>query len=98
MHVVRLLGEERLRFMFKHPPSRFPDVLMHGRRGRANHPATAIAMANMRTDLLGRLRIPELIPSLLVEVAHDLLILGAVARHDVTVWIDEERVERHVTR
>lgn len=53
-------------------------------------------MANVSANILGRLRIPELIPSLLVEVAHDLLILGTVTRHDVTVWIDEERVERHV--
>lgn len=53
-------------------------------------------MANVSANILGRLRIPELIPSLLVEVAHDLLILGTVTRHDVTVWIDEERVKRHV--
>lgn len=98
MHVVRFLGEERLCFMLEYPPSRFPKVLMHGRRGGTNHPATAIAVTNMRADLLSRLRIPELIPSLLVEIAHDLLILGAVARHDIAVGIDEERVKRHVTR
>lgn len=98
MHVIRLLAEKRLCFMPEHPPSGFPNVLMHGRRSGANHPATTIAMANMRADLLSRLGIPELIPSQLVEVAHNLLILGAVARHDVTVWIDKECVERHVTR
>ena len=98
VHVVRLLGEERLCLMLEHPPGGLPDVLVHGGRGGTNHPATAITMANMRANLLGRLRIPELIPSLLVEVTHDLLILGAVARHNVTVWIDKERVERHVAR
>lgn len=55
-------------------------------------------MANVSANILGRLRIPELVPGLHVEIAHDLLILGAVAGHDVTIRVDEERVESHVTR
>lgn len=55
-------------------------------------------MANVRADPLRRLGVPQLVPGLLIKVAHDLLILGAVAGHHVTVGVDEERVERHVAR
>lgn len=98
MHVVGPLGEQRLHLVLEHPPARLPDVLVHGRAHRADHPAVAVAVADLRADFLGLVRVPELVPGLLVEVAHDLLVLGAVAGHNVAVGVDEEGVERHVAR
>lgn len=96
VHVVGPLGEQGLRLVLEHPPAGLPDVLVHGRAHRADHPAVAVAVAHLRADLLGLVGVPELVPGLLVEVAHDLLVLGAVAGHDVAVGVDEEGVERHV--
>lgn len=98
MHVIGPLGEQRLHLVLEYPPSGLPDVLVHGRAHRADHPAVAVTVADLRADLLGLVRVPELIPGLLVEVAHDLLVLGAVAGHDVAVGVDEEGIERHVAR
>lgn len=98
MHVVGLLAKESLGLVFEHPPCGLPDVLVHGRRGRADHPTAAVAMTHVGADPLRCIGVPELVPGLHVEIAHDLLILGAVARHDIAVGIDEERVKRHVTR
>lgn len=98
VHVVGPLGEKALHLVLEHPPAGLPDVLVHGRAHRADHPAVAVAVANLRADLLGLLGVPELVPGLLVEVAHNLLVLGAVAGHDVAVGVDEEGVERHVAR
>ena len=96
VHVVGPLGKERLHLVLEHPPAGLPDVLVHGRAHRADHPAVAVAVADLRADLLGLVGVPELVPGLLVEVAHDLLVLGAVAGHHVAVGVDEEGVERHV--
>lgn len=96
MHVVGSLGEQGLHLVLEHPPTGLPDVLVHGRAHRADHPAVAVAVADLRADPLGLVGVPELVPGLLVEVAHDLLVLGAVAGHDVAVGVDEEGVERHV--
>lgn len=98
VHVVGLLGEQSLHLMLEHPPAGLPDVLVHGRAHRADHPAVAVAVADLRADLLCLVGVPQLVPGLLVEVAHDLLVLGAVAGHDVAVGVDEEGVERHVAR
>lgn len=97
MHVVRLLAKKRLQLVLEHPPAGLPDVLVHGRAHRTDHPAVAVAVADLRANLLRLIGVPELVPRLLVEVAHDLLVLGAVAGHDVAIGIDEEGVERHVT-
>lgn len=98
VHVVGPLGEQGLHLVLEHPPAGLPDVLVHGRTHRADHPAVAVAVADLRTDPLGLVGVPEFVPGLLVEVAHDLLVLGAVAGHDVAVGVDEEGVERHVAR
>lgn len=98
MHIVGLLAEERPGLVLEDPPGGLPDVLVHGRRRGADHPAVAVAVADVRADPLRRLGVPQLVPDLLVEVAHDLLVLGAVAGHHVAVGVDEERVERHVAR
>ena len=98
MHVIGPLGEQRLHLVLEYPPSGLPDILVHGRAHRADHPAVAVAVADLRANLLSLVGVPELVPGLLVEVAHDLLVLGAVAGHDVAVGIDEEGVERHVAR
>lgn len=96
VHVVGLFSKQRLHLVLEHPPTGLPDVLVHGRAHRADHPAVAVAVADLRADLLGLIRVPQLVPGLLVEVAHDLLVLGTVAGHDVAVGIDEEGVERHI--
>lgn len=96
VHVIGPLGKERLHLVLEYPPARLPDVLVHSGAHRADHPAVAVAVADLRADLLRLVRVPELVPGLLVEVAHDLLVLGAVAGHDVAVGVDEEGVERHV--
>lgn len=98
VHVVGPLGEQRLHLVLEHPPARLPDVFVHSGAHRADHPAVAVAVADLRADLLGLVGVPQLVPGLLVEVAHDLLVLGAVAGHDVAVGVDEEGVERHVAR
>lgn len=96
VHVVGPLGKERLHLVLEDPPAGLPDVLVHSGAHRADHPAVTVAVTNLRADLLGLVRVPELVPGLLVEVAHDLLVLGSVAGHDVAVGVDEEGVERHV--
>lgn len=96
VHVVGLLGKEGLHLVLEHPPAGLPDVLVHGGARRADHPAVAVAMADLRADPLRLVGVPELVPRLVIEVAHDLLVLGAVAGHDVAVGIDKEGVERHV--
>lgn len=96
VHVVGPLGEQGLHLVLEHPPAGLPDVLVHGRAHRADHPAVAVAVADLRADPLGLVGVPEIVPKLLVEVAHDLLVLGAVAGHDVAVGVDEEGVKRHV--
>ena len=96
VHVVGPLGEQGLHLVLENPPAGLPDVLVHGRAHRADHPAVAVAVADLRADPLGLVGVPQLVPGLLVEVAHDLLVLGAVAGHDVAVGVDEEGVERHV--
>ena len=98
MHVIGPLGEQRLHLVLEYPPAGLPDVLVHGRAHRADHPAVAVAVADLRANLLSLVGVPELVPGLLVEVAHNLLVLGAVAGHNVAVGIDEEGVERHVAR
>lgn len=96
VHVVGLLGEQGLHLVLKHPPAGLPDVLVHGRANAADHPAVAVAVADLGADLLGLVGGPQLVPGLLVEVAHDLLVLGAVTGHHVAVGVDEEGVKRHV--
>ena len=93
MHVVLLA---RLELVPKNPGGRFPDVLVHGGRDGADHPAVAVAVAHLRADPLGLRAAPKLVPALLVEVAHDLLVFGSVAGHNVAIRVNEKRVERHV--
>lgn len=96
VHIIGPLGEQGLHLVLEHPPAGLPDVLVHSRAHRADHPAVTVAVTDLRADLLGLVRVPELVPGLLVEIAHDFLVLGAVAGHDVAVGVDEEGVERHV--
>lgn len=96
VHVIGLLGKEGLHLVLENPPAGLPDVLVHGRAHRADHPAVAVTVAHLRADHLSLVGTPQLLPGLLVEVAHDLLVLGSVAGHDVAVGVNEEGVERHV--
>ena len=82
--------------MLEHPRRGLPDVLVHGRGNAANHPAVAVAVTHLGAHLLRLLRIPQLVPSLGVQVAHDLLVPGTVAGHHVAVGVYEKGVEGHV--
>ena len=95
MHVVLLV---QLELVPKNPGGRLPDVLVHGGRDGADHPAVAVAVAHLRADPLGLRAVPKLVPALLVEVAHDLLVLSTVAGHNIAIRVNEERIERHVAR
>lgn len=66
VHVVGPLGEQGLHLVLEHPPAGLPDVLVHGRAHRADHPAVAVAVADLSADLLGLIGVPELFPGLLV--------------------------------
>ena len=46
IHGVRMLGEQRLELMYQNPGSRLPDVLVHGRADRTNHPAVTRFLAS----------------------------------------------------
>ena len=54
-------------------------------------------MAHLGADGLCLRAAPQLVPALGVQVAHNFLILGAVAGHDVAVGVDEEGIEAHIT-
>ena len=98
VHAVRMLGEESLELVNQNPGSRLPDVLMHRRRNTTNHPTVTITATNLCTNLLGLRAVPQLIPSLIVQVAHNLFVLGAIARHNIAIRVDEEGIEAHVAR
>ena len=93
-----MFGEQSLKLVHQNPSSRLPDVLMHRRRNRTDHPAVTVAATNLCTNLLGLRAVPQLVPSLIVQVAHDFFILGTIARHNIAIRVDEEGIEAHVAR
>lgn len=58
VHVVGPLGEQRLHLVLEYPPAGLPDVLVHGRAHRADHPAVAVAVAHLCTDFLCLVGVP----------------------------------------
>lgn len=96
VHAVLFLFEETEELMHEYPPQRLPDILVHGGRNRAYHPAVPVAMANLFAHFLRLGTVPEVLPRLRVEVAHDLLVLGAVAGHHIAVRVNEEGIETHI--
>ena len=98
VHTVRVLREQRLELMSQYPKERLQNVLVHRRGDRTDHPAVAVAGADLLPYRLRLGAVPEFVPFLPVEVTHNLLILRAVARHDIAVGVDEEGVETHVAR
>lgn len=58
VHVVGPLGEQGLHLVLEHPPAGLPDVLVHGRAHRADHPAVAVAVAHLCTDFLCLVGVP----------------------------------------
>ena len=97
-HAVRMLCEQSLELVNQNPSSRLPDVLVHSRADRTDHPAITVAATNLCANLLSFRAVPQLIPSLVVQVAHDLFVLGAIARHNIAIRIDEEGIKTHVAR
>ena len=98
IHAVRMLGEQSLELMNQNPSSWLPNILMHRWRNTTNHPAVTVAATNLCTNFLGFGAVPQLIPGLIVQVAHDFFILGTIARHNIAIRIDKEGIEAHVTR
>lgn len=98
VHAVRMFGEESLKLVHQNPGSRLPDVLMHCRADRTDHPAVTVTAANLLTDLFSLRAIPQFVPTLGVQVAHDFFVFGTIARHDIAIRIDEEGVKTHVAR
>lgn len=98
VHTVRVLREQRLELMPEHPEERLQNVLVHRRGDRTDHPAVAVAGADLLPYRFRLRAVPEFVPFLPIEVAHDLFVFRAVARHDIAVGVDEEGVETHVAR
>ena len=73
-----------------------PEILVHCRTDRPDHPALTVAMAGSLADRLRFRRMPELIPVLTVEVTHDPFLLGAVAGHHIAIRIDKESIYAHI--
>ena len=71
---------------------------MHSRRNTTNHPAVTVTAANLRTNLLCLRAVPQLVPSLVIQIAHDLFVLRTIARHDIAIRVDEEGIKAHVAR
>ena len=98
IHAVRMLGEQSLELVNQNPGSRLPDVLVHSRTYASNHPAVTVTATNLCTNLLCFRAVPQLIPGLIIQVAHDFLILGTIARHDIAIRVNEEGIKAHVAR
>ena len=96
VHGIGFLHEQALKLMPDNPEARNPDVLMHSRRHRADHPAVTVAAANLLSDCFCRLAVPQLVPALLIQITHDLFILGTVAGHHIAVWINKEGIKTHI--
>ena len=47
-------------------------------------------------DGVGLIAVPQGIPIRILEVSHNLLVLGAVAGHHIPVGVDEEGVHAHI--
>ena len=96
IHRVRPLHEEGLELMPDHPDTGHPDVLVHGRRHGADHPAVPVAAANLLSNSFRLGAAPKFLPALPVQVTHDFLLPGAIAGHHIAERIDEESIETHV--
>ena len=88
--------KQALELMPNDPNTWYPDILMHRGRNRTNHPAVAVALSDIPPHRLRRFAVPQFVPGLGIQIAHDLLVLGAVAGHHIAVGVDEEGIEAHV--
>ena len=93
-----MFGEQSLKLVHQNPSSRLPDVLVHRRTYAADHPTVTVAATNLCTNLLGLRAVPQLVPSLIVQVAHDFFILGTIARHNIAIRVNEEGIKTHIAR
>ena len=98
IHTVFLLSEESQELVANDPESRFPDVPVHSRGDGTDHPAVSVTVPDLFAYNFGFRTVPEFVPRLLIEIAHDFLVLGSVAGHNVAVGINEECVETHIAR
>lgn len=97
VHRIFLLTEVAQEFVAENPPERHPDVFMHRRAHRSDHPALAVAAAHFSAHGFCIGAVPKLIPGLGIKVTHHLLVTRAVAGHHVAVGIDEKGIETHIT-
>ena len=63
IHAVRMLCEQSLELMNQNPGSRLPDVLVHSRGNRTDHPAIAVTATN--------LPYPVVVASLICDIIHN---------------------------
>ena len=96
VHRIGLFRKQPLNLVPHHPQARHPNILVHGRGHRADHPAVPVAAAHRFAHPLRRLAFPQFVPTLLLQIAHDLLFLGAVAGHHVAVGVNKKGVKAHV--
>ena len=96
IHRVLLFLKEVNKFMLDDPKRRSPDIFVHRRGYRADHPAIPIAAAYFSSDRFCSFTVPQFIPSLQVQVAHDLLRLCTITGHHISEWIDEEGIKAHI--
>ena len=82
--------------MPEYPPARYPDILVHGRGHRTDHPAVPVAASDLCTDRCRFRRIPQFLPALAIQIAHHFLILCTVAGHDIPLRINEKGVKAHI--
>ena len=82
--------------MLNNPSGRLINILVHGGRNRAYHPAVAVAVSYKASHLFRLFAVPKLLPALPVQVSHNLLFLRTVARHDIAVRVDKECVKAHI--
>lgn len=66
VHTVWMLGKQRLELVNQNPSGGLPDILVHSRADRTNHPAVTVAATNLCTNLLCFRAIPQFIPRLIV--------------------------------
>ena len=93
-----LTAKDTLQLMSKYPPSWFPDIFVHCRRNRSNHPAISVTMAYFFSNSFCFWTVPKFVPALCIQITHYFLILSSVTRHNITVWINKEGVKTHITR
>ena len=82
--------------MLYYPHSRHPNVFVHSRGNGTYHPTVSVAGAHLFSYSVCLFTVPQFIPALLIQVAHNLFVFCTVARHHISVWVYKEGVKTHI--